>query len=216
MPLPWSAFAPLALLFFLATAALSALRSLKRARMLDAQTSLASIRELPWKRFEDLLGEAFRRQGFKVEETLGGGADGGIDLLLGRDGNVTVVQCKRRNGAPVGVREVRELYGVLHHRGASAAKLVATTSFTPDAVAFAKGKPIELVDSKALLHLIRNVQTSDKMIAPPAKAERDHLAPDCPRCGAEMVIREAKKGSKVGSRFWGCPRFPACWGKREI
>src|SRR5207248_9760887 len=83
-------------------------------------------------------------------------------LLLGRDGNVTVVQCKRRNGAPVGVREVRELYGVLHHRGASAAKLVATTSFTPDAVAFAKGKPIELVDSNALLHLIRNVQTSGK------------------------------------------------------
>ena len=111
MPLPGPAFAPLALLFFLATAALSALRSLKTARMLDAQTSLASIRELPWKRFEDLLGEAFRRQGFKVEETLGGGADGGIDLLLGREGNVTVVQCKRRNGAPVGVREVRELYG---------------------------------------------------------------------------------------------------------
>ena len=214
MPLPWSAFAPLALLFFLATAALSALRSLKTARMLDAQTSLASIRELPWKRFEDLLGEAFRRQGFKVEETLGGGADGGIDLLLGRDGNVTVVQCKRRNGAPVGVREVRELYGVLHHRGASAAKLVATTSFTPDAVAFAENKPIELVDADSLLHLIRTVQTSGKIVL--ATGERDHLAPDCPRCGAEMVIREAKKGSKVGSRFWGCPRFPKCRGKRNL
>src|SRR6266403_464206 len=203
MPLPWSAFAPLALLFFLATAALSALRSIKTARMLDAQTSLASIRELPWKRFEDLLGEAFRRQGFKVEETLGGGADGGIDLLLGRDGNVTVVQCKRRNGAPVGVREVRELYGVLHHRGANAAKLVATTSFTPDAVAFAKGKPIELVDSIELLQLIRTVQTSGKMIAPPAIAERDHLASDCPRCGSAMVLREAKKGVYAGQIFWG-------------
>jgi restriction system protein len=216
MPLPWSAFAPLALLFFLATAALSALRSLKTARMLDAQTSLASIRELPWKRFEDLLGEAFRRQGFKVEETLGGGADGGIDLLLGRDGNVTVVQCKRRNGAPVGVREVRELYGVLHHRGASAAKLVATTSFTPDAMNFAKNKPIELIDANSLLHLLQTVQTSGKMIAPPAKAERDDLAPDCPRCGSAMVIREAKKGSKVGSRFWGCPHFPKCRGKRNL
>jgi len=116
----------------------------------------------------------------------------------------------------VGVREVRELYGALHDRGASAAKLVATTSFTPDAVAFAKGKPIELVDSKALLHLIRGVQTSGKIVVPPPLPECDHLTPDCPRCGAEMVIREAKKGSKVGSRFWGCPRFPACWGKREI
>ena len=111
MPLPWSAFAPLALLFFLSTAALSALRSIKTARMLEGQTSLASLRQLPWKRFEDLLGEAYRRQGYKVEETLGGGADGGVDLILGRDGKVTLVQCKRWNGAPVGVRQVRELYG---------------------------------------------------------------------------------------------------------
>jgi restriction system protein len=216
MPLPWSAFAPLALLFFLATAALSALRSIKTARMLEGQTSLASLRQLPWKRFEDLLGEAYRRQGYKVEETLGGGADGGVDLILGRDGRVTLVQCKRWNGAPVGVRQVRELYGVLHDRGASAAKLVATTSFTPDAVAFAQGKPIELVDSKALLHLIRNVQISGKMIAPLAKAERDHLAPDCPRCGSEMQMKTARRGANPGQEFWGCRNFPKCRGTRNL
>jgi len=214
MLLPWSAFAPLALLFFLATAALSALRSLKTARMLDAQTSLASIRELPWKRFEDLLGEAFRRQGFKVEETLGGGADGGIDLLLGRDGNVTVVQCKRRNGAPVGVREVRELYGVLHHRGANAAKLVATTTFTADAIAFAENKPIELVDADSLLHLIRGVQTSGKIVLPTAEA--DNLTSDCPKCGSVMVLREAKRGPNPGQKFWGCPNYPKCHGTRNL
>jgi hypothetical protein len=45
MPGPWAALIPLVLLFFLATSGLSALRSLKTARMLDAQTSLASIRE---------------------------------------------------------------------------------------------------------------------------------------------------------------------------
>jgi restriction system protein len=216
MPLPWSAFAPLALLFFLATAALSALRSIKTARMLGGQTSLASLRQLPWKRFEDLLGEAYRRQGYKVEETLGGGPDGGVDLILGRDGKVTLVQCKRWNGAPVGVRQVRELYGVLHDRGASAAKLVATTSFTPDAVAFAKGKPIELVDSKALLHLIRNVQTSGKIVVPPPLPECDHLTPDCPRCGCAMVLREAKRGANPGQKFWGCPKFPECRGTRQI
>src|SRR4029077_851442 len=95
MPGPWLALIPLFLLFFLATAALSALRSIKTARMLEGQISVASLRQLPWKRFEDLLGEAYRRQGYKVEETLGGGADGGVDLILGRDGKVTLVQCKR-------------------------------------------------------------------------------------------------------------------------
>src|SRR5205823_282621 len=214
MPLPWSAFAPLALLFFLATAALSALRSIKTARMLEGQTSLASLRQLPWKRFEDLLGEAYRRQGYKVEETLGGGPDGGVDLILGRDGKVTLVQCKRWNGAPVGVRQVRELYGVLHDRGASAAKLVATTSFTPDALAFAKGKPIELVDSNGLLRLLQTVQTSGKIVVPPPLPESDHLTPDCPKCGSAMVVREAKQGVYAGQNFWGCPDFPKCRGKR--
>jgi restriction system protein len=214
LPLPWSAFAPLALLFFLATAALSALRSIKTARMLEGQTSLASLRQLPWKRFEDLLGEAYRRQGYKVEETLGGGADGGVDLILGRDGKVTLVQCKRWNGAPVGVRQVRELYGVLHDRGASAAKLVATTSFTPDAIAFAKGKPIELVDGNGLLRLLQTVQTSGKIVLP--TGEPDHLTPNCPNCGSAMKRREARRGSNPGQKFWGCPNFPKCRGTRNV
>ncbi len=115
----------------------------------------------------------------------------------------------------MGVREVRELYGVLHDRGASAAKLVATTSFTPDAVAFAKNKPIELVDADSLLHLIHGVQTSGKIV-PPAKAERDHLAPDCPRCGSAMVVREARQGVYAGQNFWGCPNFPKCRGTRNL
>jgi len=182
--------------------------------MLEGQTSLASLRRLPWKRFEDLLGEAYRRQGYTVEETLGGGADGGVDLILGRDGNVTLVQCKRWNGAPVGVRQVRELYGVLHDRGASAAKLVATTSFTPDAVAFAKGKPIELVDGDSLLRLIRGVQTSGRIVLP--NGEPKHLTPVCPDCGADMKLRTAKRGPNPGQKFWGCPNYPKCHGTRNL
>ncbi len=183
--------------------------------MLERQTSLESIRQLSWKRFEDLLGEAYRRQGYKVQGTLGGGADGGVDLVLGRDGKVTVVQCKRWNGKPVPVQIVRELYGVLHDRDASSAKLIATTSFTPDAIAFAKGKPIELVNSDEVLELIRSVQRSGK-IAPAAERERDHLAPNCPRCGSEMKVREARRGVNAGERFWGCPDYPSCRGTRSL
>ncbi len=85
-------------LVLVAVAAISAFRSLKTGWMLERQTGLASLRDLPWKRFEDVLGEAYRRQGYAVEETLGGGADGGVDLILRRDGGVTVVQCKRWRG----------------------------------------------------------------------------------------------------------------------
>jgi restriction system protein len=94
--------------------------------------------------------------------------------------------------------------------------VIATTTFTPDAIAFATGKPIELVDSNALLQLLRNVQTSGKIIAPPAKAERDNLAPACPLCGSEMTLRTAKRGANIGEKFWGCPKFPECRGTRPL
>ena len=32
----------------------------------------------------------------------------------------------------------------------------------------------------------------------------------CPRCGAELVVRTAKKGNNVGEKFWGCSAFPKC------
>src|SRR5215469_10275599 len=66
----------------LAISAISALRSLRTKSLLDAQTNLTSLRDLPWKHFEGVLAEAYRRQGYHVEEMLGGGADGGVDLRL--------------------------------------------------------------------------------------------------------------------------------------
>lgn len=40
-----------------------------------------------------------------------------------------------------------------------------------------------------------------------AQKTNDNL---CPKCGAEMVLREAKKGQNAGSKFWGCSHFPKC------
>lgn len=32
----------------------------------------------------------------------------------------------------------------------------------------------------------------------------------CPRCGAELILRTAKKGDNAGNQFYGCSRFPKC------
>lgn len=32
----------------------------------------------------------------------------------------------------------------------------------------------------------------------------------CPRCGADLVLRTAKKGEHSGEQFYGCSRFPKC------
>lgn len=36
--------------------------------------------------------------------------------------------------------------------------------------------------------------------------------PKCPKCGATMVKRYSQKRQ---SRFWGCSRYPHCYGGRD-
>lgn len=40
----------------------------------------------------------------------------------------------------------------------------------------------------------------------------ENSSPHCPKCGKEMVLRTAKKGSNQGRQFWGCPDYPNCHG----
>ena len=76
-------------------------------------SSLEAIQALSPNEFEQLVGEAFRRQGYVVRETGLGGPDGGVDLELRRSNKMTLVQCKRWRSYRVGVNVVRELYGVV-------------------------------------------------------------------------------------------------------
>jgi len=38
----------------------------------------------------------------------------------------------------------------------------------------------------------------------------------CPKCGAGMVLRTAKKGPNTGNQFWGCSTYPACKTVRPV
>ncbi|HUL00957.1 MAG TPA: hypothetical protein VLX29_08890 [Nitrospirota bacterium] len=42
------------------------------------------------------------------------------------------------------------------------------------------------------------------------------VAPRCSVCNSVMVIRTVKRGSKLGSQFWGCPKYPNCRGTLPI
>jgi len=43
-----------------------------------------------------------------------------------------------------------------------------------------------------------------------AVAEDTKTAPNCPKCGREMVLRTAKSGANQGGKFWGCSYYPQC------
>ena len=217
------AFAPFAWLALAActfAALLSFLRARQRRRLLDSRTGLDSIAALGWRDFERLVGEAFRRQGYRVEETGLGGADGGIDLILSRGGQRTLVQCKQWQRRQVPVNVVREMYGLLGHHGAHRVRIAALGGYTRDAERFAAGKPIELIDGPALLALVRSVQdagpapahSATPRIEPVLATSHDsEPTPQCPRCGAAMVQRANRR---TGSGFWGCPAYPQCRGTR--
>ncbi|WP_202845080.1 restriction endonuclease [Luteimonas saliphila] len=209
-------------------AAASFLDARRKRRLLDAQSGLASIAALDWRDFERLVGEAFRRQGHVVEESGLGGADGGIDLILRKDGQRTLVQCKQWHRRKVPVNVVREMYGLLAHHRAHAVRIAALGGFTRDAARFAADKPIELIDGDTLFAMIRSVQAAPREVgtaspaAPPpvhariepvlhAPSAPEPATPDCPRCGVAMVERTNRF---TAATFWGCASYPTCRGTR--
>ncbi|WP_415916528.1 restriction endonuclease [Xanthomonas arboricola] len=218
-------FAPLAwtLLGVCWLAALfSYLRTRSRRRFLETRTTLESLAAGGWRQFERLVGEAFRRQGYSVEETGLGGADGGIDLILRKDGRRTLVQCKQWKRQQVGVSVVREMFGLLAHHQAHAVKIACIGTYTKDAERFAEGKPIELIGGEQLLGMIRAVQrqaTAQSTPAPvrvePVFASPGYTAsaaivtPSCPRCSSALVQRRTRH---TGESFLGCSQFPKCRG----
>lgn len=192
-------------------ATLSAIGRAKRRRLLAdvAQNPTAgALDQMTWNEFELLVGEAFRRKGYAVIESGGGGADGGVDLVLTKGGERHFVQCKQWKAFKVGVTTVRELYGVMAAHGAAGGFVVTSGQFTADAKEFAAGRNIALMDGAALRALIDGVQT--------APAAKQTGVPACPQCGSGMVRRTAKRGANSGQDFWGCSKYPACRGVRDI
>jgi restriction system protein len=203
----------------LVAAAFSAFKQLSRRRLLDRQTDLDSLRNLSWREFEQLVGEAYRRQGYDVEETGGGGADGGIDLVLRGHGETVLVQCKQWRVLQVGVDKVRELFGVLTAEGATRGILVTSGNFTNDAKSFKVGKPLNLVDGLALSALVHEVRTSTttptRPLPSPPAINQNPNTPSCPKCNAPMTLRTARRGANAGNSFYGCTRYPDCKGIRD-
>ncbi len=200
----------------------SAVSVIKRRQRIQLFSSVATGRSvdalgaMTWQEFEMLVGEAFRREGFSVVETGGGGADGGVDLILRKDGEKSLVQCKQWRAYKVSVTAVRELYGVMAAEGAAGGYMVTSGVFTDDAVEFAHGRNIDLIDGPRLFVMIRQARSTvgSEMSATAVGTAPMEAVPTCPRCGGSMVRRTARRGANAGSEFWGCSRFPSCTATR--
>lgn len=202
-------------------ALLSYLGARRRRMLLYTRTTLDSLAALGWRQFEQLVGEAFRRQGYVVEEAGLGGPDGGIDLVLRKGSQRVLVQCKQWRRRQVSVSVVREMAGLLAHHRADAVRIVCVGTFTRDAEAFARGKPIELIDGITLLAMIQaakegqgSAQAPSSRVEPivPANLRVSESPSACPRCGSALVQRTNRRS---GEKFLGCIQFPRCRGSAD-
>ena len=188
--------------------------ALGRARRLRRQRALSDLAALSWQQFKEVIADAFRRHGCRVQEVGGRGrADGGVDLVLMRGGETTVVQAKHWRRDRVGVQLVRELYGVQQAMRAARAMFVAMGRYTADAQQFAAQVGMTLVHGEELLRIIGANLVGVPFEVPVAT---DPAVPTCPACGANMVQRTARRGAHAGQALWGCSAYPVCQATRTL
>lgn len=175
----------------LAGAGLSAFRRRQRRQLLTSAArspAADALDGMPWQEFEMLVGEAFRRQGYRVIESGGGGADGGVDLVLSRPARSgtekVLVQCKHcRN---LRLIDGPALQGLVREAQSARPRGSTGQAAQPD---------------------------QGRVAPPPASAT---YAPTCPDCGKTMVQRTAKRRTNAGNPFWGCTGYPTCRGTRQV
>lgn len=231
----FSAFAPWLTLALILIALYAEGDKFRRCRLLTRQRNLETLQEMTWLEFEHLVGEIYRRQGYRIEEKGGSGPDGGVDVVLRRNGEMVLVQCKRWRNQQVGVSPVRELRGVVANEKATRGIFVASGGYTQAALSEAGGQPpLELIDGPQLLKLAQEVQAKPTQVQQPPQVQQpfpvqpvvppvdaaqsvsEPAEPVCPRCGSVMKQKTARQGANAGSGFWGCSQFPHCRGTRQI
>lgn len=198
-------------------AALSFSRRQARKQLIDkvvAGPGSSRLQDMSWQEFEQLVGEAFRLKGYTVHEIGGGGADGGVDLVLRKNSEKFLVQCKQWRALKVGVTVIRELYGVMAAGSATGGFVVTCGRFTDEARAFANGRNVMLIDGGELEQMIRQTQRNSSENPVPASTivDQGDAVPACPACGKSMLLRTAQRGANIGRKFWGCSGYPTCRG----
>jgi restriction system protein len=125
----------------------------RRTAVRTLRPGQAAVAALSWREFELLTGEFFRRRGYSIVESQRG-ADGGVDLRLGKEGRKVVVHCKRWLARDISLKVVRELHDIVRTKGGTSGIVVASGGFTSEARRFAEQVRIELVDGATLARAI--------------------------------------------------------------
>ena len=93
---------------------------------------------------------------------------------------------------------------------------------------YIKSKRTPVLTQIQVTEILGNIEQG--RLTPSLKTNREHVRyvkkvvsvkennkkPNCPKCGAAMVLRQSKKGSNIGKQFFGCAKFPQCRGTTDV
>jgi len=172
------------------------------------QLSVKLIKSIEWKNFENLCCKFFVERGLDARVT-STGADGGVDINVYKKGSDTpemIVQCKAYS-KNVGVKDIREFYGVLSGSQAKRGIFITTSDFTSDAKNFAKDKfpELQLSSGERFMSLVKKLSPEAQQRLLNVATYGDYKTPTCASCDVKMVLRQGKNGN-----FFGCKNFPSC------
>lgn len=185
------------------------------ARQRATRWSPGVFAAIEWRRFEAVCETLFAQAGFATRSQ-SHGADGGVDIWLhsaNAQGPVAVVQCKHWNGRQVGVKEIREFFGVMASHQLKRGTYATTSTYTGDAQKFAKDNGINALDGAALLSLIAKRTPEQQQALLDVAHEGEYWRPTCASCGIKLVERTPAKG---GPGFWGCSNYPRCKTRMQM
>jgi len=183
-----------------------------KPRQFETNWSQELLSKLEWKRFEDVVAAYSRELGYEAKTTRIG-ADGGVDVQLFQNGQpnpTMIIQCKAWDAYKVGVKPVRELFGVMAADKVANGAFFTTGEYTAEAEAWARDKNLDLVNGREFLNRIGQLPTPAQGKLLELATQGDYTTPTCPSCGVKMVLRTASKGRCEGSSFYGCRNNPRC------
>jgi hypothetical protein len=178
---------------------------------LIAESVVGKLRATDWYQFEKVVGLIYQSQGYRLTRRGGANPDGGIDLIIEKEGERAAVQCKRWKKWEVKEPLIREFLGAMTHEGITRGIVVALNGFTLPAKQLAIQHNIDIVHDENLSVMIAGLAPEDqRKVVAMLSDETKH----CPKCEATMIWRTPKPG-KNWTPFWGCSRYPQCHGRLQ-
>lgn len=146
--------APFVALPFAVLALYVGYRQMRTVSPTQVETRLQALRELSWDRFSALITESYTSLGYRVTPV----DQPAYDFTLTRDNHVTLLQCRRWKVHQLGVAPLQALTSAMARAEAYNGICICAGEFSPQARAFAAGKPITLVSGSELAVLVGKIK----------------------------------------------------------